>query len=284
MPPTSPTPPPATPPITAAARIGCVSYLNARPLIDGLDDTDDLQVSYDVPARLLDDLLAGDADVALCPVIDYFRSPKPLRIVPVGGIGATGSTLTVRLYSRAPIEQIDAIHADTDSHTSVALLRILMAKRFSIHPAIIDYDARGHVADGRVVDAPQAVLLIGDKVVTDSPDAAAYPHQLDLSEAWRDMTGLPFIFAVWMCRDTADLGDLPRRLADQLRENKSHIDRIAQRHAQPLGWPVRLAHRYLAEILCYDVGPDQLRAIEHFAELAGELKIIPAPRPLRLYE
>ena len=283
MPPTSPTPTAASSPLTAAARIGCVSYLNARPLIEGLDEADDLHVRYDVPARLLDDLLAGEVDVALCPVIDFYRSPKPLRIVPAGAIGALGSTMTVRLYSRVPVEKVSTIHADTDSHTSVALLHVLMNKRFGLHPEVIDYDAREHVADGKDVDSPEAVLLIGDKVVTDSPNTAEYPHQIDLSEVWREWTGLPFVFAVWMSLDGVDLGELPRRLEQVRIKNQTRLHAIATKHAPRHGWPDDLAHRYLAEILHFEVGSDQLRAIERFGELAGELGIIDTPQPLRLH-
>jgi chorismate dehydratase len=113
-------------------RIGCVSYLNARPLIDQLDDREDLHVHFDVPSRLLDDLLQRSVDIALCPVIDYLRHPDELEIVPVGGIGSNGPTLTVRLYSRVPIEQLSTIYADTDSHSSVVLLRVIMREMFNL--------------------------------------------------------------------------------------------------------------------------------------------------------
>src|SRR5205823_5157531 len=150
-------------------------------LIDGLEDNDDPQVRFDVPSRLLHDLETGAVDIALCPVIDYQMSEHPLAIVPSGGIGCQGPTLTVRLFSRVPLESIRAVHADTDSHTSVVLMRVLMAERYGVKIRVIDFDARELSA--RASD-DQAVLLIGDKVVTNEPAIERYPFQMDLGEAW----------------------------------------------------------------------------------------------------
>src|SRR4051812_26814768 len=86
-------------------RIGSVSYLNARPLIYGLDGRADVALTLDVPSRLLDGLREDRFDVALLPVIDYQRI-EGLRIVPAGGIGSDGQTLTVRIFSRVPVEEI----------------------------------------------------------------------------------------------------------------------------------------------------------------------------------
>ena len=97
-----------------AVRIGSVSYLNAKPLIHGLDEADDLDLTLDVPSRLLDGLRRRDFDVALLPVIDYQRLDG-LRILTSGGIGSDGPTLTVRIFSRVPIERIGTLAVDADS-------------------------------------------------------------------------------------------------------------------------------------------------------------------------
>jgi len=273
-----------TPPAPARLirRVGCVSYLNAKPLIEGLDSHTDPAVKFDVPSRLLADLVAGDVDIALCPVIDYFRSPLPLEIVPVGGIGCEGPTLTVRLFSQVPLEYARTIYADTDSHTSIALLRVIMAERFGFQPNLIDYDAREHVADNRVVDSPDAMLLIGDKVVTESPAANVYEHQMDLGEAWNVMTGMPFVFAIWMARVGASLGDLPGTLEAQRLRNSNRIDAIVDRHAKPHGWPRDLATRYLGHLLRYRIGPEHIAAIERFAKLAERHGVIDKARALKI--
>jgi len=281
--PQTPHPQPATPRLPGAARIGCVSYLNAKPLIDGLGDEPGLTVRTDVPGRLLEDLEQDEVDIALCPVIDFFASERELVLVPVGGIGCEGPTLTVRLYSRVPIDQITTLHADTDSHTSVALAQVLLKHLFGVRPRMIDYHARERVAEGRIDEAPESMLLIGDKVVTGSPLAVQYPYQLDLGEGWHELTGLPFVFATWMARAGEDLGDLPGKLAARLEANLPQRMLIAERYAERHGWPVDLAEHYLVDVLRFKVGRLELEAISRFGRLASELGLVPPGRELRLY-
>ncbi|MEM7625910.1 MAG: menaquinone biosynthesis protein [Planctomycetota bacterium] len=267
----------AAPPPPERPRVGCVSYLNAKPLIHGLDDSGDIELQLDVPSRLADRLTTGHVDLALCSTVDHFRGAGRLELVPVGGIACGGPTLTVRLFSRVPVEQITAVHADTDSHTSVALLRVLLHDLYGIQPELIHYDARARRAAGRALDLsrpPQSMLLIGDKVVTDAPSATVYPYQLDLGGAWHDLTGQPFVFAVWMKRVGTDLGGLPRRLAALLDKNLDRLDTIVTTYAIDHGWPVDLADQYLGQILRYRLGDAELGAIEHFGKRLEELGIL----------
>lgn len=281
-------PRPASPSAARAAddagllRIGCVSYLNAKPLIDGMENQPDAPVRFDVPSGLLDDLLADRVRIALCPVIDFFRSETPLEIVPVGGIGCDGPTLTVRIFSRKPIPQTAEIFADTDSHTSVALMRVLLRELHGLTPRVVDFNAREGVAENRLNPRPDTMLLIGDKVVTAAPDEREYPHQIDLGQAWKELTGLPFVFAVWMCRAGAELGDLPARLDAQRRFNAQRIPRIVERHHAAHGWPRDLAQRYLGEFLRFAVGERELGAIARFGALAAKTGVIPADRAIAL--
>lgn len=266
-----------------AYRVGCVSYLNAKPLIDGLDDEAEVSVRSDVPARLLSDLENGEVDIALCPVIDYFASDRDLVFVPVGAIGCEGPTLTVRIYSKVPIAQIQTLHADTDSHTSVVLSQVLLSELSGMRPEVIDYNAREQVAEGKIDQAPEAMLLIGDKVVTGSPLAVQYPYQLDLGEGWHAMTGLPFVFAMWLAKAGTDLGGLPEKLSARLEANLPQRVLIAERYAKSHGWPLDLAEHYLTDVLRYRVGPRELGAVARFGQLAGELGLVSLGRSMRVY-
>jgi chorismate dehydratase len=240
--------------IRQTVRIGSVSYLNAKPLVFGLVGTNDVDLHLAVPSQLLDGIRTRQYDVALLPVIDYQRLPG-LRIIPAGGIGSDGPTLTVRLFSNRPIERMQSLVVDPDSHTSVALARIVLAENYGIFPR---FDP----------SSDEAMLLIGDKVVCEEP--VGFPYQLDLGAAWKKLTGLPFVFAVWMVREVAELGDLPARLEQSKRDGLNHIDEIISRFAVPRGWPRELAHQYLTENLQYDIGPRQIEAIETFHHLAAK--------------
>ncbi|MBC8107122.1 MAG: menaquinone biosynthesis protein [Anaerolineae bacterium] len=259
--------------------VGSVSFLNARPLIYGLESADDLKLSLDVPAKLLEGLRSERYAVALLPVVDYQRMEN-LCIVPSGGIGCDGPTMTVRLFSQQPIRETRVLACDPDSHTSVALARIILSERFGISPEFIDLqDSCGGAGEAR--------LLIGDKVVCEEP--AGFEHQLDLGAAWKEMTGLPFVFAVWIARQKdskggIDLGDLPARLSEAKRAGLANVREIVTKYAIPRGWPAGMALQYLTLYLKYDIGPTQLQAISLFHEKAAGHGIISAnPAPLRLY-
>ncbi len=257
---------------TPAVRVGSVSYLNAKPLIYGLEEAKDVELLLDVPSRLLAGLKRAEYDVALLPVIDYQRLADA-RLILGSGIACDGPTLTVRIFSRRPIEAIESLACDTDSHTSVALARVILAEHFRIEPQFVDWSLGQTSAE--------TMLMIGDKVITHEP--AGYPYQLDLGEAWKRMTGLPFVFAAWIARGGVDPGQLPQRLEEAKQEGMDHLDDIVERHAITRGWPPDIARRYMTEFLKYDVTPRHLEAIELFHRLAHVHGMIPAVRPVRLY-
>ena len=254
--------------------MGSVSFLNAKPLIYGLESAPDIELGLDVPSRLLDDLRAARFDVALLPVIDYQRMPG-LKVLTSGGIGCDGPTLTVRVFSPVPVERIRVLACDTDSHTSVALARVLLAERHGVRPEFVPLDRvpAGGAAGAAAVGV--ARLLIGDKVVCEEP--AGLPHQLDLGEEWKSLTGLPFVFAAWMARPGVALGDLPGRLEAAKRAGLAHVDEIVRRYAVPRGWPPAQAERYLTDYLKFDIGPRQVEAMRLFHRLAAEHGVIATP-------
>jgi chorismate dehydratase len=254
-------------------RVASVSYLNSKPLIYGLETVPEIDLALEVPSRLIDGLTSGQSDVALLPTIDYQRHPG-LVIVPSGGIGCDGPTLTVRIFSKRPINQTKILACDPDSHTSIALARIIFAERYGIHPEFTPEftDRSDH----------ETRLLIGDKVVCEEP--LGFDYQLDLGAAWKELTGMPFVFAVWAARAGVPLGNLPQLLEQSKRRGLAHVDDMVTRHAIPRGWPSDLARQYLTDYLKYDIAAPELRAIEHFHTLAARHALISTPhRPLILY-
>lgn len=255
---------------TPAVRVASVGFCNARPLIAGLGDRPGVSLSLHVPADLLAELESRRADVALLPTIDLQRLPG-LAMIPAGAIGCDGPTLTVRLFSKSPIEQTKVLACDPDSHTSVALARIIFEKRFGLRPEFVDLR--------RATGSPfETKLLIGDKVVCEEPPDM--PHQLDLGQAWKELTGLPFVFAIWTCFDEFDASAIARELDAARVRGVGAIDSIVATHAVPRGWPAELARRYFTEYLRFDVGPRQVEAISLFHRLASELGVIENAGPI----
>jgi chorismate dehydratase len=262
--------------------VGCVSFLNARPLIDGLEEESGVRLLSDVPSRLLEVLLSRQASVALCPTIDYQSAPERLCVVPVGAIGSEATTMTVRVFSRQPFAGIDRMAVDADSRTSVALLQVVLHELYRIRPSLTSFNH--HTAPTQFGAETDALLLIGDKVVASSPDPDQFPHQLDLGEAWHQITGLPFVFATWMTPLGTDLGELPRLLRRRRDLNRGRIREIVLSCAAEHGWTADLAELYLGSLLRYELGQRELKGMTVFWERCHELGLIEKVRPLVLYD
>ncbi len=272
-----------------AIRIACVRYLNTLPLIHGLDRLPDVNLLLSVPSRIEGLVRTGAADIGLVSLIDAAASTSgaPIALLPAGMIGCDGPTLTVRLFSSVPLGRVAAVHADTDSRTSVVLCQVLLHHVHGVRPRIVPFDARERIALNTglrsPLDAswPETVLLIGDKVVTDPPPADRFPHQLDLGQAWNELTGLPFVYAAWACR--AGEVEAPRirtgavLLDRQRRRNALRLDWIADRFAPDHRWPADLARRYLGSLLRYDLGPREREGAERFLAEAVALGLIASP-------
>lgn len=267
-------------------RIACVRYLNTAPLVEGLEKARGVTLVPTVPSAIVGLLESGEADLGLASVVDAATARVPLVMLPVGMIGCDGPTLTVRVFSAVPLDRVTRLHADTDSHTSVVLARLLLGELYGATPAMLAFDARERVGAGGAARGeaegdgwPESLLLIGDKVVTDCPPAVRYPHQLDLGEAWRRLTGLPFVYAAWMCRaDRADGEDVrvAAALIDrQRRHNRSRIDRLVTDRAPDARWPLDLARGYIGGLLRYDVGPRERDAVAVFFRMAVAAGLLP---------
>ena len=267
------------------ARLAAVRYLNTAPLIEGLEKLADVELIPSVPSRIVDMLVAGQADIGLASIVDAVQAPIPLALLPVGMIGCDGPTLTVRLFSSRPLDAITELYADEDSHTSVILAQVLLWRLYGLRPRLIGFDARERLAKGQAPAPsleeswPPTVLLIGDKVVTDAPPADRYPHQLDLGEAWKNLTGLPFVYAMWMCRSSEVGSPLIRAAAAvldrQRRHNATRLDWIVATRAANARWPAAAAADYLGRLLRYQVTVREQQAATHFLDSAAELGLLP---------
>jgi chorismate dehydratase len=265
-------------------RIGCVKYLNTLPMIEGLEVWRDAELATAAPAELIGMLLARRIDIGLLSVVDAARASEELALLPVGMIGSDGPTLTVRLFSSIPFDQVRRLHADTDSHTSVALAQVVLDRlhgREGRTPIeVVPFDAAR-----RTSGWPETVLLIGDKVATDPPPLDDHPHRLDLGQAWRDLTGLPFVYAVWMCRaaeaDSPAIRAAAQVLDRQRRHNATRLDWLVSARAADRGWQEEEAREYLGRSLKFAVGPREREAAAAFLDECARLGLVPARPRLR---
>ena len=144
-------------------RVGAVGYLNARPLVYGLDHSPRFEVRYDIPSECARLLHEGATDIGLIPSIEYLRG-GPYRIVPDLAIASCGPVASVAVFTTKPIADVSSIAMDTSSRTSVALTRVLCARQFKINPR---FESRGpDLAD--MLAHCDAALIIGDKALFQS--------------------------------------------------------------------------------------------------------------------
>ncbi len=240
-------------------RLGVVSYLNSRPLIAGLDRDETLELTFAVPSRLPDMLDDGTVDVALVPIVDLLRPGRDWQIVSDACIGCDGETLTVRVFSRTAPESIRTLHVDGDSHTSVVLATIIWKELYGVEINVVPYS-------GTPTDDCEAVLLIGDKVVTNR--LLDFEIETDLGSAWKTLTSLPFVFAVWAAPRRIDTAEIAERLSAARDAGVKTASLIAADFGPGLGFPVALATRYLTSRLKFTLGQRQREGMKLFLELA----------------
>ncbi|MDP7005949.1 MAG: menaquinone biosynthesis protein [Phycisphaerales bacterium] len=268
--------------MTKNIRIGVVNFLNAAPMVDGISAVDGIQVIAKVPSDLIGSLEGNEVDVALASSIDYQQTSIELGILPVGVLSSDGDSLTVQLCSRVPLNNITKVHCDSDSHTSVALLQIMLHELYAIHPEVISTDIRSMDTCDSLW--PETVLIIGDKVVT-SKCESEFEYTLDLGQAWKQQTGLPFVFAAWFCR--MDLSEthvqkISMLLQRQLTFNKQRIEQVVSAHASSRGWDAPLALQYLTKHIQYEFIDAHMESLQLFYSLAKTCGILKEVRQLKL--
>ena len=257
-------------------RVGAVSYLNTRPLVFGLEQgvgEDRIELSYAVPARLADQMLAGDLDIALMPVIELARMPD-LEIVPGIAIGTSGPSRSVLLVSRKPIEQVESIALDVESRTSNALVQVLCNRVWRIAPV---FAAGLHGLDEALLECDAAVQ-IGDKALFADPPAGTTVY--DLGGVWSAATAMPFVFAAWFARP----GSVDREVYEALHESKRLGARAIGPIAEDYTWRgcqyPQLSKDYLEKNIRFRLGSPELDALRSFFAAAAELGLIDrAPKP-----
>ncbi len=240
----------------------------SKPLIAGLETDHEIELVFDVPSRLSRLLDDGRVDAALVPVIDLVQEGRAWQIVSDACIGGDGETLTVRVFSRRPPETIRTLHVDGDSHTSVVLARIVWQELYGIRLDVLPY--RSDVSS----DDCEAVLLIGDKVVNHS--LIHFDIETDLGSAWKTLTGMPFVFAVWASPRSSEPARLATKLANARDAGVATAAMIAADFGPGMGWPVTLATRYLTTRLKFYLGERQRQGMARFLEMAEHHCLIPA--------
>jgi len=253
-------------------RLGAVSYLNTKPLVQGLAEllpTDELV--FDLPSRLADGLASGAYDIALIPSIEFFQNPA-YSIVSDACIGCRGPVLSVKLLCRRPLSEIKTLALDEGSRTSAALVRILLAERYGVRPQLEPLPI-----NARYEDSPaDAILLIGDRAI--HPTSGAFVEEWDLGDVWNRWAELPFVFAMWVARpglDPAQLATAATALETARELGLASLPAIAAAEGPRVGLSAADAHGYLRDNLYFYLGRRELAGLELFRQHAVRLGLVP---------
>ena len=243
-------------------KISAVSYLNTKPLLYGLVHSPlypHLDISLDIPSEGARKLTAGEVDLGLVPVAAIPDIPNA-RIVGDYGIGSVGAVKTVSIFSQVPIEHVERLHLDFHSRTSIELAQVLLREYWRVDPELIP--AREGFLD--CLRPTDAAVVIGDRTIG-LEDHFRYVY--DLSAAWLEHTGLPFVFAAWVSNR-----ELPEGFEAQFNAAlRAGIDAIPQLELLlPDPHPDFSVHEYFTRYISYELDAAKRAGLALFLEKMRE--------------
>lgn len=240
----------------ANSKIVAVSYLNSIPFIYGIEHSAELRDSLLLapPSGCAEAFANHTADIALLPVGALDSVGGEYEIITPYCIGASGNVRTVVIMSNVTIDKVKRIFLDTHSRTSVLLGQVLCRKLWHIEPLFEPFDAMQGLDERQEGDA---FLIIGDKVFAQE---GRFGYTYDLAEAWRELTALPFVFAVWVARKNVD-NSFVDTLQNALKYGIAHTaEAIEKYHHSDKAY----ALSYLTENIDYNLDAEKLKALELF--------------------
>jgi len=208
-------------------KVGAVSYLNTKPLIYGFEQgmmADEIDLVIDYPANVAKLLVENKIDIGLIPVaaIPLLREHY---IISDYCIGCDGEVASVCLFSQVPINEIETILLDYQSKTSVALLQLLLNEHWKIEPTLIESSADYE----KDIKGTTAGLVIGDRAFK---QRLISPYIYDLGLAWKEMTGLPFVFAAWVSNKEID-ADFVEQFNRANKYGLERLEEVVEKNTSP---------------------------------------------------
>ena len=211
----------------------------------------------DYPANLAAELKAGEIDMALMPVAAMPGIPGA-RIVGDYGIAADGGVASVCIFSQVPMEEIETVYLDYQSRTSVRLARLLLEKHWK--KDVQFKEASLHYIE--YINGKNAGVIIGDRALQQRPN---FEYIYDLAAAWKDYTGLPFVFAAWISNKELP-ADFMAAFNAANKEGLDAIDKVVKAHP----YPYYDLKKYYTENIHYVLDEEKRKGLERFLKLIQE--------------
>ena len=262
----------------SAIRLGAVEYLNARPLVYGLERDPRFTIRYDIPSQCARLLHEDAIDLGLIPSIEYLRGPRPYGILPDLAIASRGPVASVALYTRRDPQDIRTIAMDTSSRTSVALAAVIARRAFGIAPEPVPMAPDLEV----MLAKADAALIIGDNALLLDHDAVR-ARKIDLGESWTEATGLPFVYAFWAGPPHRVTPGEVRALQQARDRGTAHYAEIARDYFTARVEYQRVGEQYLRDNIQYRLGWEEMEGLRTFYSYAAEQGLVVFDGELRIY-
>jgi chorismate dehydratase len=244
--------------------VGAVSYLNTKPLIYGFEKgmmKDKIDLVIDYPANIATQLINNEIDIGLIPVA-VLPQLKEYHVISDFCIAADGAVASVCLFSDVPLNEIKIIFLDYQSRTSVALLKILLKEHWKISPVLVQA-SEGYENN---ISGTTAGLVIGDRALQQRLKSTLI---YDLSVAWKEMTGKPFVFAAWISNKQMTT----QFITEFNQANKFGLDNLSQ-VVKENAYSTYDLNRYYTENIKFKPQFDILKVITLFLEKTGLIAIL----------
>lgn len=277
-------------------RVGRIGYLNVLPIYYPLEQgaiKHNFSFLYGSPAELNELIKAGELDISVVSSIEYGIRSERYVVLPDLSISSKGRVASVLLFSRHTLNRLDQspIHTTPQSHASVALLKILTKKAYGLECTFVkSLRPLWHTQIGALSHQklPPSYLAIGDEALY-WRKKNVYPHVYDLGELWWDWTGLPFVFALWVCRrEVIEKAAPDVELSVEIfhKAKKWGIinrERIVKEAALTTFLTQGELYSYFGH-LCYDLGDEELRGLKRYFELLNENGLIPSTPKIEIFQ
>lgn len=260
--------------------VGAVCFLNARPLVWGLESSAvPCRVAYDVPSALAERLVDGEFDVALIPIAAYLQGVGG-DIVPDVSIACQNAVGTIKLFSRCPLDEIKTLALDRGSRSSAFLARAALAARYGIHPTWRQVEPD---LDHMLAEADAAVV-IGRADLLEGRRPPGTMVAVDLGELWRSWQGLPLVLAAWVFREGWSSPELVRALQEARRRGVAEAGELARVESARFGVDPHTITHYVTEMLDLSLGPDHVESILRYRDLLLSEGLLETRRELSFAE
>ncbi len=284
-------------------RVAAIAFLNPAPLLYDFEHEPGksrlrplYDVRYTVPSACAAQLHSGEADLGLIPIASL--TPE-LAVVPGCTIASLHEVRSILLLVRNPhqlstpeaLRAVRTLAADSASRSSTAYTSVLFQQLAGTQPV-----AQEHVAEPlSMLAACDAALLIGDAALLARERRAEIESSietpllwLDVATLWRELTGLPWVAAVWAVRpqSLAQAGLTPEQLIHELSASRdaglTHIEELVHEWTPKIAIPPATIRTYLTHNIHYRLDPACEQAIGHFRTLAAQAGVLPPLPSLRI--